>query len=736
VPFFSKGTYHVGSDYTDARRFTDLTAAANQGYNVLHIAVSEHATDMALFDAAESAGVYIIAEFNDPEADVVPYFEDHPALLGWNIADDVEESYTPATLQTRYNYFKTTLGQTRVLHYISGGSHSLDDYAWYNGAKCCDVIACQSYPISSEELEATNFLYTSIADNIRTYIPFWGNNQTYAWPADRFPTASEARNMMYQGFVRGVTGLLWYTLWDTETDLPVDAPALWAECAVLNDECDIIDGYILNGTYAEEDSGTVDYGHAAVWKRLDTDKIMVIAVNTKSSSQNFAVDLSGYNITGAASNLLPLRTGRMSLNGTDLEGNLPAEDVQVYEINLVPTSPSASPSESPSVSPSASPSPSESPSASPSAASPSLSPSASPSPSESPSASPSAASPSSSPSASPSPSISPSASPESGYEHVYVDTDVVGGAGNGSSWANAYSNLHDALAGRATNLVSAAEIQVIHCRGTAADTSTSNETFAGYNTSSNYYIQIESDEASGDGRHPGYYSTSHYRIEDSSGNAYTFIPGSALNINFIGIQVKKTPTGNTRAICRYLNYSGLVINWDSCIFQWVENSKDYGYGFRAETNNAAGGITNCIFYNFDGTGGAGIRVGSNTPTLNIHNNTFQNCTLAHEQNTNCNVYNNIYQDNTTDVSGTASNEDYGLTDNASGLSGGNAQHNVALIFADKPNDDFHLAAGDTDAMDAGYDIITNQPSWWWTGDAEDIDGDSRGLSWDVGADQY
>jgi hypothetical protein len=52
--------------------------------------------------------------------------------------------------------------------------------------------------------------------------------------------------------------------------------------------------------------------------------------------------------------------------------------------------------------------------------------------------------------------------------HYYVDTDVVGGAGDGSSWANAFSSLQDCDDAVAQNLTDGdGDTCTIHCRASA-----------------------------------------------------------------------------------------------------------------------------------------------------------------------------------------------------------------------------------------------------------------------------
>ncbi len=62
----------------------------------------------------------------------------------------------------------------------------------------------------------------------------------------------------------------------------------------------------------------------------------------------------------------------------------------------------------------------------------------------------------------------------------------------------------------------------------------------------------------------------------------------------------------------------------------------------------------------------------------------------------------------------------------------NDRTGVTFIFVDSTGNDFHLAAGDTAALNHGVDL---------SGDAnlafsDDIDGDTRSGTWDIGADEF
>jgi hypothetical protein len=58
--------------------------------------------------------------------------------------------------------------------------------------------------------------------------------------------------------------------------------------------------------------------------------------------------------------------------------------------------------------------------------------------------------------------------------------------------------------------------------------------------------------------------------------------------------------------------------------------------------------------------------------------------------------------------------------------------NRTFSFVDPPGGDFHLTSGDAGARDQGTDLSADPDLAF----SDDIDGDVRGGTWDIGADEY
>lgn len=135
-------------------------------------------------------------------------------------------------------------------------------------------------------------------------------------------------------------------------------------------------------------------------------------------------------------------------------------------------------------------------------------------------------------------------------------------------------------------------------------------------------------------------------------------------------------------------------------------------------NNRYGSIANHYIYN-NTIEGFSIGIDRNYGTFVAKNNIITGCTAAAEG---------------TFATGT----DYNATNNSSMgytvTGGGNTHDRVSQIFSfvDESGDNFHLSPSDTSAKDTGTDLSSDADLALW----RDIDGNERGASWDIGADEY
>ena len=134
--------------------------------------------------------------------------------------------------------------------------------------------------------------------------------------------------------------------------------------------------------------------------------------------------------------------------------------------------------------------------------------------------------------------------------------------------------------------------------------------------------------------------------------------------------------------------------------------------------------------------GWGIRVVNHTSGKSyVYNVTLVDCGNCIEDGFNDIVCKNVI---TKPASGGSSfvgafdaSSDYNASSTAT-APGANSRINQTFTFVDETGDDFHLASGDAGAKDAGTDLSgdANYPF------SDDIDGQTRSGSWDIGADEY
>lgn len=250
----------------------------------------------------------------------------------------------------------------------------------------------------------------------------------------------------------------------------------------------------------------------------------------------------------------------------------------------------------------------------------------------------------------------------------------------------------------------------------------------GWTTDSTRYILVDTPSTE---RHDGKWNASKYRMEV---NAWAAILESTESYTKItGLQFKYTGSGNENMV--QLTAGGTFsynIMYDPLFLH------SYLLRIGAPTD-----IFNNLFYqnSVDADLRYGIRSYSWSVTSSkVYNNTFQNMNvgiIAQASGNNVLAKNNLFRSVTTPCSGTFSaGTDYNATDAASmgyTVTGGGNTHdrlNQTFTFVDEAADDFHLASSDAGAKDYG---VSDPGSGLFS---DDIDGQTRSGSWDIGADEY
>jgi hypothetical protein len=294
----------------------------------------------------------------------------------------------------------------------------------------------------------------------------------------------------------------------------------------------------------------------------------------------------------------------------------------------------------------------------------------------------------------------------------------------------AYASVAEAEAAEQANLVTADVFVEIHLSGTAADTG--NCAIDGWTTDATRYLAFIGNPDNAAGRHPGYWSTSHYRLSvtDPAGSLGCFENYEAY-VRWDGIQVEisRSSTGTRR--CWYLE-TGLGLQIDNTLYQQNPSSSgsgsligvgiagtllltminSVGSGFVQGTgqgiiNADAGGVVytyNCGAYGCD----IGFNNGSGTWTSK--NSWAQACSDGFQG---------------TFAAGTAKN----ISDIASDAPGTGSKQ-ATIVFVNAAAGDFHLDITDTEAVTFGDDLSADSIRPFST----DIDGETR-VDWSCGPDE-
>jgi len=314
----------------------------------------------------------------------------------------------------------------------------------------------------------------------------------------------------------------------------------------------------------------------------------------------------------------------------------------------------------------------------------------------------------------------------------YVDTDVVGGDGDGTTWANAYLTLALAEAGLETNLDTANDYMIIWCRGVTDDTSA--VVVDGWTMSATDYLQIQA--AATDKANISGIDTGKYLLTVSNDFALALYDS---HVRLIDLQIETADIdANYECPIYAVNTGATNAIWiGNCYVKANLDASFRNRGIRGGDTDVNFTIWNTVVtgVNDDNASCSGMYLLCNT--ANVYN-----CTV-HQGMEGINgvagtiaVYNTAVFNITTasaDFAGTIGTIDHCASDDNDGT------NNVAESgggqywpddFEDAENGDFTLLVG-SGLVGNGTDNPEGGSLY-----SDNMDGDARTSTWDVSADEY
>ncbi|NOY81861.1 MAG: hypothetical protein GXP31_12770 [Kiritimatiellaeota bacterium] len=220
-------------------------------------------------------------------------FRDHPALLGWYIADEpTGRGTSPAALEV-----------------AAAAVRALDPYhpvtivfmrprAAVRYEAAMDVVMADPYPIPRSSPAIVGQRTADLVRTFRHRLPVWIVPQAFGgnewWK--REPTPAEERLMTYLAVIRGATGIQ-YFIRHGLNGFPKSTTA-WAECAAVGLEVAELTPFLLSHEARPETRAIPASVRSAAWQ--DRGWTVVLAANERNRPAAVRLSLPGRNWSGKA----------------------------------------------------------------------------------------------------------------------------------------------------------------------------------------------------------------------------------------------------------------------------------------------------------------------------------------------------------------------------------------------------------------------------------------------------
>lgn len=256
--------------------------------------------------------------------DEIAAFRDHPALLGWYIADEPNGyKIPPAKLEEIYNIVR----KNDPWHPVSIVFMApFTDARKYENS--LDIVMADPYPLPDLPVTLVGNVANQLSREFSAKKPVWMVPQAFGggelW--SREPTHQELRSMTWQAIVRGATGIKYFVR-QGPNFFPKSSSA-WAECGRMAMEVAELTPWLLSEEKAMPVS--TNSGKVLITSKMHDDKLAVIVVNKYNEPTPFTVKIEGVSNAKARS-LFENRLVSV-VNGT-LTDYIPPYGSLVYIIN-------------------------------------------------------------------------------------------------------------------------------------------------------------------------------------------------------------------------------------------------------------------------------------------------------------------------------------------------------------------------------------------------------------------
>jgi len=287
-------------------------------YNVLKIAGGGGIGALKVSDKTKS-------EKRDLLIDEVNAFKDHPALLGWYIADEPVGQYVePQGLIEIYNLIKKLdpYHPVTIVFMTPSQAHRYD--------KAMDIVMADPYPLPHGTVTEVSAVTASLLGEYQYNKPVWIVPQAFGggehWA--REPTRAELRVMTYLSLIEGAAGIQYFIR--SGLNAFPKSTTTWNECGAISLETAEMTPLLLD--YESRPPVEVDAERVQVsaWQRGS--EILVLAANTANKPETVKYKLRLSNSDTLATVLFENRTVHIDSGFfTDI---IDALDTRAYIINL------------------------------------------------------------------------------------------------------------------------------------------------------------------------------------------------------------------------------------------------------------------------------------------------------------------------------------------------------------------------------------------------------------------